>query len=209
MHVHRRLRLLAFPTRAGRTYVRPVRHETSQSLPRRRPGLRQVPFVRDEVFDHDRATAPRITVPHMLPSAGWTASASVALSLSRLNRSPRTIAVYASWPPSPTERHATLATRRALPLTWAGLPPAGTRQLPGAPSHDFAAGNRQSRGWPAEACPRAGLRPDPWAGHDTGGGVVTDRSACFLRQRPEISAPYADLWVRWWPHRHAVALHRT
>src|ERR1019366_8563767 len=29
--------------------------------------------------------------------------------------------------------HATLATRRALPLTRAGLPPAGTRQLPGAP----------------------------------------------------------------------------
>jgi len=27
---------------------------------------------------------------------------------------------------------ATLATRRALPLTWAGLSPAGSRQLPGA-----------------------------------------------------------------------------
>src|SRR5712691_2733866 len=32
---------------------------------------------------------------------------------------------------------ATLATRRALPLTWTGLPPAGPRQLPGALVHQF------------------------------------------------------------------------
>jgi hypothetical protein len=32
-----------------------------------------------------------------------------------------------------TDTHATLATRRALPLTWTGLPPAGPCQLPGAP----------------------------------------------------------------------------
>jgi len=103
---------------------------TSARSDTRPPRFRQVPFVRDEVFDPDRATAPRMTVPHMLPSAGCTASASVTLSISWLNRSPHTIAVYASWPPSPTESHATLTTRRALPLTRAGLPPAGTRQLP-------------------------------------------------------------------------------
>src|SRR5208282_104543 len=27
---------------------------------------------------------------------------------------------------------------------------------------------KASRGWPAGACPRAGLWPDPWAGHDGG-----------------------------------------
>jgi hypothetical protein len=34
-----------------------------------------------------------------------------------------------------TFHDATLATGRALPLTRAGLPPAGTRQLPGAPHY--------------------------------------------------------------------------
>jgi hypothetical protein len=54
----------------------------------RSPRFRQVPFVRDGVFDHDRASAPRIAVPHMLPSAGWTASASV-----RLTREPENLRV--------------------------------------------------------------------------------------------------------------------
>jgi hypothetical protein len=67
----------------------------------RSPRFRRVPFARDGVFDHVRASAPRITVPHMLPSAGWTASAPVRLTISRLNSPPHTIAVYASWPPSP------------------------------------------------------------------------------------------------------------
>ncbi len=60
------------------------------------PRFRRVPFVRDGVFDHGRATAPRLTVPHMLPSATLTASASAGLLLSRLNSPPHTIAVYAS-----------------------------------------------------------------------------------------------------------------
>ena len=44
-----------------------------------------------------------------------TSSASVTTKLSRLNIPPHIIAVYASWPPSPTG-HATLATGRLLAL---------------------------------------------------------------------------------------------
>src|ERR1700730_18634814 len=40
------------------------------------PRFRRDPFVRDGVFDLGRASAPRITVPHMLPSATLKASAS-------------------------------------------------------------------------------------------------------------------------------------
>src|SRR6476619_1906057 len=132
--VHRRLRLLTFPTRAGQTTVHSVRHEISQSLPRRRPGFRRVPFVRDGIFDHDRASAPRIAVPHMLPSAGWTASASVTLTVSRLNSPPLTIAVYASWPPSPTDSRNTRYQAGAAPYldrTSTGWnPPASWRTHP-------------------------------------------------------------------------------
>src|SRR5215471_16158754 len=53
--------------------------------------------------------------------------------LSWLNPTPHAIAVYASRPASPPEPRATLATKRALLLTWAGLAPAGSHQLrPGA-----------------------------------------------------------------------------
>jgi len=97
----------------------------------RSPRFRRVPFVRDVLFDHGRASAPRITGPHMLPSTLLTDSASATFWLSRLNPTPRTIAVYASQPPSPND-HATLATGRPLRLTRAGLPPAGPRQPPGA-----------------------------------------------------------------------------
>ena len=76
----------------------------------RSPRFRRVPFVRDGDFDHDRASAPRIAVPHMLPSTGWKVSASVILTVSRLNSPPHTIAVYASWPPSPAE-----LTQHSLP----------------------------------------------------------------------------------------------
>jgi hypothetical protein len=83
----------------------------------RSPRFRRVPFVRDGDFDHDRASAPRIAVPHMLPSTGWKVSASVILTVSRLNSPPHTIAVYASWPPSPAElmQHSLPGGRCPLP----------------------------------------------------------------------------------------------
>ena len=52
----------------------------------------------------------------MLPSTLLTVSASAILWLSRLNRSPYTIAVYASQPPSPaTTQHSLPGARYGLP----------------------------------------------------------------------------------------------
>jgi len=45
-----------------------------------------------------------------------------------------------------TSGHATLATKRALPLTWAGLPPAGSPQLCLAHSFDHLVGERDETG---------------------------------------------------------------
>src|SRR3989454_3341124 len=82
----------------------------------RSPRFRGVPFVRDGVFDHGRASAPRVTAPHMLPSTLLTGSASASLWLSRLNNPPRTIVVYASHPPSPaTTQHSLPGARYRLP----------------------------------------------------------------------------------------------
>jgi hypothetical protein len=80
------------------------------------PRFRRDPFVRDGVFDLGRASAPRISVPHMLPSATLKASASAILLLSRLNSPPRTIAVYASpWALPPTTQHSLPGGRYPLP----------------------------------------------------------------------------------------------
>src|SRR6266568_8049923 len=82
----------------------------------RSPRFRRGPFVRDVVFDHGRASAPRITGPHMLPSTLLTVSASAEFWFSRLNRTPHTITVYASQPPSPaTTQHSLPGARYGLP----------------------------------------------------------------------------------------------
>ena len=82
----------------------------------RSPRFRRDPFVRDGVSDHGRATAPRLTVPHMLPSATLTASASAGLLLSRLNSPPHTIAVYASpWSLPSKTQHSLPGGRYPLP----------------------------------------------------------------------------------------------
>ncbi len=82
----------------------------------RPPRFRRGPFVRDVFFDHGRASVPRITGPHMLPSTLLTGSASAVLWLSRLNSTPHTIAVYASHPPSPaTTQHSLPGARYGLP----------------------------------------------------------------------------------------------
>src|SRR5215216_3149080 len=73
--VHHRLRLLAFPMRA----LGHICHRPDAGPPR----FRRDPLLRDVFFDHGRASAPRITVPHMLPSTLLTASASASFCLSR------------------------------------------------------------------------------------------------------------------------------
>ena len=103
-----RLRLLTFP-------IRPQRRTAAWGS-WRSPRFRRDPFARDEVFDHGRATKPRMTAPLILPSTSLTASAPASICLSRLNSSPHTIAVYASDPPSPTNlQHSLSGARYGLP----------------------------------------------------------------------------------------------
>ena len=54
----------------------------------RPPRFRRVPFRHDVVSDPGRATAPRITAPHMLPSTILNASASAKWTISGLNTHP-------------------------------------------------------------------------------------------------------------------------
>ena len=78
--------------------------------------FRRGPFVRDVFCDHGRASVPRITGPHMLPSTLLTVSASAEFWFSRLNSTPHTITVYASQPPSPaTTQHSLPGARYGLP----------------------------------------------------------------------------------------------
>ncbi len=105
--VHHRLRLLAFPMRTG-----VARHRRPDVRP---PRFRRDPFVRDGVFDHGRASAPRITAPHMLPSTSLTVSASAIFCISWLNSPPHTIVVYASRPSSPTVSRNTYYQAGATP----------------------------------------------------------------------------------------------
>src|SRR5438270_1659995 len=96
-------------------------HRSGTSPPR----FRRVPFGRDGVFDHGRATAPRLTVPHMLPSATLTASASAGLLLSRLNSPPHTVKRQAIGTP---DRHA----KRTPHRRWDRLVPVANRRVPRA-----------------------------------------------------------------------------
>ncbi len=83
---------------------------------RRPPRFRRDPFLRDVVFDPGRATAPRLAVPHVLPSTLLTASASASFEISWLNSTPHRIAVYALRPPSPTTpQHSLPGARYGLP----------------------------------------------------------------------------------------------
>jgi hypothetical protein len=101
----------------------------------RSPRFRRAPFLRDVVSDPGRATAPRIMVPHMLPSTLLTASASASCWISWLNRTPHRIAVYASptQAPAPTQ-HSLPGGRYPLPgpdlhrLDHASLPGAQASQ---------------------------------------------------------------------------------
>src|SRR5215218_5426885 len=94
--------------------------------------FQRIPFRRDVALDPGGATAPRITVPHMLPSTLMTGSASATLSISRLNPTPQQIAVYASQSPSPTPTQ---------------------HLLPGGPLRPYPC--RSSTSWNAPASPDA------------------------------------------------------
>jgi hypothetical protein len=82
----------------------------------RSPRFRRVPFVRDRITDLGRAPAPRMAASYVLPSTLRTVSASAAISLSRLNNPPHTIAVYASpWSSPSTSQHSLPGGRYPLP----------------------------------------------------------------------------------------------
>ena len=106
--VPRQLRLLDFLSRPG------IAQATAGQT--RSPRFRRDPSVRDVASDPGRATVPRITAPHMLPSAVATASAPAISRISWLNPTPHTITVYASpWSsPSPTQ-HSLPGGRYPLP----------------------------------------------------------------------------------------------
>src|SRR5215218_8068280 len=94
---------------------------------RRSPRFRRDPFVRELVSDPGRAAVPRIAAPLMLPSTVWNASAPALQLISWLNTDPtRSLCTLRRGRHLPRRN---TRYRRALPLTWAGLAPAGPRQL--------------------------------------------------------------------------------
>src|SRR5208283_2724155 len=97
----------------------------------RSPRFRRRLFARDGIFDHGRATAPRMTAPHILPSTIPSASAPAIFWLSQLNGPPQRNCCV-RFATAVTNSHATLATGRPLRPTRTGLSPARQRQLPGA-----------------------------------------------------------------------------
>jgi len=103
----------------------------------RSPRFRRDPFVRDGVFDLGRATAPRMTAPHMLPSATLKASAPTTLLLTRLNSPPHTIAVYASPWSSPSRTQHSLPGG-CYPLPGPDFHRLDRARLPGALMTQFA-----------------------------------------------------------------------
>ena len=126
--VPRQLRLLDFLSRPG------IAQATAGQT--RSPRFRRDPSVRDVASDPGRATVPRITAPHMLPSAVATASAPAISRISWLNPTPQNdhcvrFAVVVTF------HDATLVTGRALPLSRTGLSPAGPRQLRLAHCYSF------------------------------------------------------------------------
>src|SRR5690349_11390938 len=114
-----RLRLLAFPNRPATALA--------AAGGRRSPRFQRDPWRLELVSDSGGAAVPRMTVPHVLPAAVRSASASTAWIFrssiqSSSSRCVRFATAVAGGP-------ATRATGRALPLTRTGLSPAGSRQL--------------------------------------------------------------------------------
>jgi hypothetical protein len=125
------------------------------SLAFARIGSDRVP--RGSRFDLGRATVPRITAPHMLPSAVATASAPATSRISWLNPTPQMITVCASpWSsPSPTQ-HSLPGGRYPLPgpdfhrldrasFAWRTAEPSAPPSYGGSPHRRLAAPPRAGR----------------------------------------------------------------
>src|SRR5208283_3634093 len=89
------------------------------------------PFVRDGVFDHGRATAPRNTGAAHVAFGCVNGLGLCDFVLSRLNSPPHTIAVYASSRTSPTATQHSLPSRR-YPLLGRDLHPLDHISFPDA-----------------------------------------------------------------------------
>jgi hypothetical protein len=141
----------------------------------RPPRFRRLPFVRERVTDPGRASAPRLAVPHMLPSTVHTVSASAMFMISGLNSRPCTICcvrfarvVADTNATLTTGRPATTLPRRDLHpqesasfawRTWTPCP-AGRRPAEGKDSPQRYRGHREGgplRRWTWD-CPRRSPR---------------------------------------------------
>ena len=92
------------------------------------PRFRCDPFVRDVAIDPGRASAPRVTVPHMLPSTEPTVSAPTMLCLSWLIPTPHRLLCTLRGRRHRRPRNTRCQVAR-YGLAWAGLSPARSRQL--------------------------------------------------------------------------------
>ena len=103
----------------------------------RSPRFRRVPSARDVALDPGGTAPSRIARAYILPSMYSTISAFRDItSFVAHSHTPRSCCVR--FAPAVAGDYATLATRRALPLTSTGLSPAGARQLPWRTEYMFS-----------------------------------------------------------------------
>jgi len=103
----------------------------------RSPRFRRVPAARDVALDPGGTAPSRIARAYILPSMYSTISAFRDItSFVAHSHTPRSCCVR--FAPAVAGDYATLATRRALPLTSTGLSPAGARQLPWRTEYMFS-----------------------------------------------------------------------
>ncbi len=111
----------------------------------RSPRFRRVPFVRERVFDRGRASAPRLAVPHMLPSTGPYNLGLCDVHITRLNSRPHTITVYASSGSSPTKTQHSLLGGPLRPYPGGTCTRRNSPASPGASWTPCPAGTARSR----------------------------------------------------------------
>ncbi len=92
------------------------------------PRFRHDPFLRDVISDPGRALVSRMAMPDMLPSTILKASASAMSSFRGSMAHPTGLLCTLQTPRRRDARNTHYQAARYGP-TWAGLPPAGSRQL--------------------------------------------------------------------------------